>query len=127
MQLTTSSIEISSFPGYQLETGVVQFVNWNEVYYNVTAGTLEDTYYSSKSENSYSLIESYRITGTGILTQPYNTTSTATFTATGQRVHSWNAYDSAPVSIQTTVDINGYALSSTQLADDIVSYTYSLR
>lgn len=125
MQLTTSSIEISSFPGYKLETDAAQFINWNAIYYNVTAGTLEDTYYSSKSGNSYSLIESYQITGTGIRTAPYETSATATFTASGQRVHSWNDYNYVPTSIQTTVELSGYDLNSTQLADDIVSYTYS--
>ena len=125
MQLTTSSIEISSYPGYKLETGAVNFVNWNTLYYNVTAGTVEDTFYSSNSGNSYSLIESFKITGTGIKTEPYNTTETATFTASGQRVNSWNAYDSVPDNIETSLSRYAYGLNSTQLADDIVSYTYS--
>lgn len=125
MQLTTSSIEISSYPGYKLETDAAQLGSWNTIYYNVTAGTIKDTYYSSKNENSYSLIESYQITGTGIKTAPFNTTETSTFTASGQRVNSWNAYNSAPNNIETGIGHTVYELNSTQLADDIVSYTYS--
>ena len=122
MQLTTTSFE-ASLTYNTTQRDIIGFSGLHAENYQLTSGTVCDTYDFIQNDNSFSIVNSFNATGTGKYNPVIQSSQYTTLTIAGSKMTTWqvNSYQNN-ITTEFVTNKSGY-VSSTQLADGYVSYS----